>query len=92
MAPTKEEERKLKEYKDISPTKLGAAERFLKAVLDIPYAFRRVDAMLYVSNFDFEVEYLKKSFATLEVLFQSLDCQLFRFILFNWMLLIFEEA
>lgn len=70
MAPTKEEERKLKEYKDISPTKLGAAERFLKAVLDIPYAFRRVDAMLYVSNFDFEVEYLKKSFATLEVLFQ----------------------
>lgn len=70
MAPTKEEERKLKEYKDISPTKLGAAERFLKAVLDIPYAFRRVDAMLYVSNFDFEVEYLKKSFATLEVPFQ----------------------
>ncbi|KAK4419745.1 Formin-like protein 1 [Sesamum alatum] len=72
MAPTKEEERKLKEYKDASPTKLGAAERFLKAVLDIPYAFRRVDAMLYVSNFDSEVEYLKKSFATLEAACEEL--------------------
>ncbi|GFQ04204.1 formin-like protein 1 [Phtheirospermum japonicum] len=54
MAPSKEEERKLLEYKeeDDSPTKLGDAERFLKAVVDIPYAFKRVDAMLYVSNFD----------------------------------------
>lgn len=69
MAPSKEEERKLKEYKDDSPIKLGAAERFLKAVVDIPYAFKRADAMLYISNFESEVEYLKKSFATLEVLF-----------------------
>ncbi|KAL0435206.1 UNVERIFIED_CONTAM: Formin-like protein 1 [Sesamum radiatum] len=72
MAPTKEEERKLKEYKDDSPTKLGAAERFLKAVLDIPNAFKRVDAMLYASNFDSEVEYLKKSFATLEAACEEL--------------------
>lgn len=69
MAPTKEEERKLKEYKDVSPTKLGSAERFLKAVLDVPNAFKRVDAMLYISNFESEVDYLKKSYATLEVLF-----------------------
>ncbi|KAK9282555.1 hypothetical protein L1049_005476 [Liquidambar formosana] len=41
MAPTKEEERKLKEYKDDSPFKLGPAERFLTAVLDIPFAFKR---------------------------------------------------
>lgn len=74
MAPTKEEERKLKEYEDVSPTKLGAAERFLKAVLDIPHAFRRIDAMLYISNFEYEVEYLKNSFATLEVLFHSIIC------------------
>ena len=67
MAPTKEEERKLKEYKDDSPFKLGPAEKFLKSMLDIPFAFRRVEAMLYVSNFDSEVEYLKKSFETLEV-------------------------
>lgn len=67
MAPTKEEERKLKEYKDDSPFKLGPAEKFLKSMLDIPFAFRRVEAMLYVSNFESEVEYLKKSFETLEV-------------------------
>ncbi|KAK4440944.1 Formin-like protein 1 [Sesamum alatum] len=72
MAPSKEEERKLKEHKDDSPVKLGAAERFLKAVVDIPHAFKRVDAMLYVSNFDSEVEYLKKSFATLEAACEEL--------------------
>ena len=67
MAPTKEEERKLKEFKDESPFKLGPAEKFLKAVLDIPFAFKRVDAMLYIANFDSEIEYLKRSFETLEV-------------------------
>ncbi|XVF29619.1 hypothetical protein REPUB_Repub15cG0137500 [Reevesia pubescens] len=66
MAPTKEEERKLKEFKDESPFKLGPAEKFLKAVLDIPFAFKRVDAMLYIANFDSEIEYLKRSFETLE--------------------------
>lgn len=67
MAPSKEEERKLREYKDESPIKLGPAERFLKAVVDIPHAFRRVEALLYASNFESEVDYLRKSFATLEV-------------------------
>ncbi|PWA40619.1 formin, FH2 domain-containing protein [Artemisia annua] len=67
MAPTKEEERKLKEYKDDTPVKLGPAEKFLKAVLDVPFAFKRVEAMLYISNFESEVEYLKRSFQTLEV-------------------------
>ncbi|KAK4482618.1 hypothetical protein RD792_009782 [Penstemon davidsonii] len=66
MAPTKEEERKLKEFKDDSPFKLGTAETFLKAMLDIPFAFKRVDAMLYISNFESEIEYLKRSFCTLE--------------------------
>ncbi|XP_062228472.1 formin-like protein 1 [Phragmites australis] len=67
MAPTKEEEIKLREFKEsISPFKLGPAEKFLKAVLDVPFAFKRVDAMLYIANFDSEVNYLKKSFETLE--------------------------
>ncbi|OMO53424.1 Actin-binding FH2 [Corchorus olitorius] len=71
MVPTKEEERKLKEFKDESPFKLGPAEKFLKAVLDIPYAFKGVDAMLYIANFDSqiehsEIEFLKRSFETLE--------------------------
>ena len=67
MAPSKEEEWKLKEYKDDSPCKLGHAERFLKTVIDIPFAFKRVEAMLYAANFESEVEYLKNSFETLEV-------------------------
>lgn len=71
MAPTKEEEIKLRDYQgDIS--KLGTAERFLKAILDIPFAFKRVEAMLYRANFNTEVKYLRKSFQTLEVFFLKL--------------------
>ena len=79
MAPTKEEEIKLREYSgDIS--KLGSAERFLKTVLDIPVAFRRVEAMLYRANFDTEVKYLRKSFQTLEVLkFMRLNALWFKY-------------
>ncbi|CAK7322773.1 unnamed protein product [Dovyalis caffra] len=72
MAPTKEEEYKLKDFKDESPFKLGPAEKFLKEVLDVPFAFKRVDAMLYVANFDSEVEYLRRSFETLEAACEEL--------------------
>ncbi|KAM1031566.1 hypothetical protein ACFX2C_035336 [Malus domestica] len=72
MAPTKEEERKLKEYKDNSPVNLGPAERFLKELLDVPFAFKRIDAMLYMTNFESEIEYLKKSFETLEAACEEL--------------------
>ncbi|CAL0318070.1 unnamed protein product [Lupinus luteus] len=72
MAPNKEEERKLKEHKEDSPTKLGPAEKFLKAVLDVPFAFKRVEAMLYIANFESEMEYLRKSFQTLEVACEEL--------------------
>nr|GMD55215.1 formin-like protein 6 [Ipomoea batatas] len=65
MAPTKEEEIKLRAYKN-DTSKLGSAERFLKAVLDVPFAFKRVEAMLYQANFDSEVNYLRNSFQTLE--------------------------
>ncbi|CAL9755172.1 unnamed protein product [Musa acuminata subsp. burmannicoides] len=71
MAPTKEEELRLHDYMgDIS--KLGSAERFLKAVLDVPFAFKRVDAMLYRANFETEVKYLIKSFGTLEAACEDL--------------------
>ncbi|OMO50373.1 Actin-binding FH2 [Corchorus capsularis] len=50
MAPTKEEWRRLKEFKNESLFKLSPAEKFLKPVLDIPFAFNRVDAMLYIAN------------------------------------------
>ncbi|KAK4268118.1 hypothetical protein QN277_024818 [Acacia crassicarpa] len=72
MAPSKEEERKLMEHKDDSPTKLGPAEKFLKAVLDIPFAFKRVEAMLYIANFESEVEYLRKFFGILEAACEEL--------------------
>ncbi|KAD3640877.1 hypothetical protein E3N88_30100 [Mikania micrantha] len=71
MAPTKEEEIKLKNYRgDVS--KLGSAEIFLKAILDIPFAFKRVEAMLYQTNFANEVKYLRSSFQTLEVASEEL--------------------
>lgn len=71
MAPTKEEEIKLKDYTgDVS--KLGSAERFLKAILDVPFAFRRVEAMLYRANFENEVKYLRSSFETLEAASEEL--------------------
>ncbi|KAK4772215.1 hypothetical protein SAY86_013990 [Trapa natans] len=66
MAPTKEEEGKLRDLKDDLPFKLGPAEKFLKALLDIPFAFKRVDVMLYVVNFETESDYLKRCFETLE--------------------------
>ncbi|KAK8997535.1 hypothetical protein V6N11_012092 [Hibiscus sabdariffa] len=72
MAPTKEEECKLKKHEDDSPVKLGPAEKFLKTVLDIPFAFKRVDAMLYIANFESEVEHLKNSFETLEAACEEL--------------------
>lgn len=51
MAPTKEEELKLRYYNS-ALAKLGSEEHFLKAVLDIPFAFKRVDAMLYRVSFE----------------------------------------
>ncbi|KAK9087861.1 hypothetical protein Syun_030255 [Stephania yunnanensis] len=72
MAPTKDEEFKLKECKHDSLCNLGPAEQFLKAVLDIPFAFRRLDAMLYIANFDSEVEYLRMSFEILKIACQEL--------------------
>lgn len=62
MAPTMEEEARLKKFDVLDP-----AEKFLKAVIQIPFAFKRVDAMLYMLNFDNEVEYLKGSFKTIEM-------------------------
>eukprot|EP01018_Ginkgo_biloba_P014847 Gb_33203 [translate_table: standard] len=71
MAPSKEEEIRLKEYNgDIS--KLGPAERFLKALLDIPSAFKRVNAMLYRASFQEELSNIKKSFETLEAACEDL--------------------
>ncbi|KAL5201688.1 hypothetical protein ABZP36_036042 [Zizania latifolia] len=72
MAPSREEEIKLKEFREDAVSKLGPAESFLKSVLAIPFAFKRIEAMLYIANFDSEVDYLKTSFKTLEAACEEL--------------------
>lgn len=72
MVLTNEEELKLKFFKDDSLTKLCPVEAFLKEMLDVPFAFKRVDAMLYVANFYLEVNQLRTSYAILEAACQEL--------------------
>nr|GMD07872.1 formin-like protein 11 [Ipomoea batatas] len=65
MAPAKEEEAKLLNYKgDIN--ELASAERFVKAMLKVPFAFLRVEAMLFKETFEDEVFLLRRSFSTVE--------------------------
>lgn len=66
MAPTSDEELKLRLFcGDIS--QLGTAERFLKVLVEIPFAFKRMEALLFMSTLQEEVSSIKESFATLEV-------------------------
>lgn len=75
MTPTKDEVEKLSGY-DGDVESLVPAERLLKAVLTIPCAFARVEAMLYRETFADEVGHIRKSFAMLEVSAeQSSTCQ-----------------
>lgn len=67
MVLSNEEELKLKYFKDDSLNRLCPVESFVKAMLDVPFAFKRVDAMLYIANFYLEVNQLRLSYATLEV-------------------------
>ncbi|KAK6141149.1 hypothetical protein DH2020_025107 [Rehmannia glutinosa] len=65
MAPTTDEELKLRLYGgDVSH--LGPAERFLKVLVDIPFAFKRLESLLFVSTFQEEFSSIKEAFATLE--------------------------
>ncbi|XP_006653941.2 formin-like protein 14 [Oryza brachyantha] len=72
MTVTNEEELKLKYFKDDPSIKLCPVEAFLKAMLDVPFAFKRMDAMLYIANFYLEVNQLRMSYATLEAACQEL--------------------
>ncbi|KDP23485.1 hypothetical protein JCGZ_23318 [Jatropha curcas] len=65
MVPTKEEEAKLADYKG-NINELGSAEKFVKVALTIPFAFLRVEAMLYRETFEDEVVHLRNSFSMLE--------------------------
>ncbi|KAK9279164.1 hypothetical protein L1049_012841 [Liquidambar formosana] len=77
MAPTPEEELKLKQFSG-ELSQLGPAERFLKALVDIPFAFKRLESLLFMSSLQEEVSITKESFATLELAYKKLrNSQLF---------------
>ncbi|KAF3323300.1 formin-like protein 8-like protein [Carex littledalei] len=71
LAPTKEEEFLLRHYKG-EVTRLNAGERFLKAMLNVPFPMKRIDVMLYRARFETDIDYLKKSFQTLQDACQDL--------------------
>lgn len=66
MAPTPEEELKLRLFSD-DLSRLGPADRFLKVLVDIPFAFKRMESLLFMGTFQEEVLMIKDSFTTLEV-------------------------
>ncbi|XP_074296933.1 formin-like protein 5 [Silene latifolia] len=66
MAPTQEEELKLRLF-DGNLTLLGPAERFLKILVDIPLAFKRMESLMFISTYKEEVSNIKESFVTFEV-------------------------
>ncbi|CAN4103438.1 unnamed protein product [Withania somnifera] len=66
MAPTTDEELKLRLFAgDIS--QLGPAECFLKSLIAIPFAFKRMEALLLMCFLQEEVSSIKESFTALEV-------------------------
>ena len=68
MSPTTEEELKLRLFAgDVS--QLGPAERFLKILVEIPFAFKRIESLLFMSTLHEEFIGIKESFATLEVIY-----------------------
>ncbi|XP_062106178.1 formin-like protein 3 isoform X2 [Humulus lupulus] len=66
VQPTSEEELKLRLYSG-DVLLLGPAERFLKILVDIPFAFKRLESLLFLCSFQEEVSSVKESLETLEV-------------------------
>lgn len=66
MTPTSDEELKLRLYVG-ELSLLGPAERFLKVLVDIPFAFKRLECLLFMSTLQEEMSTLKESFVVLEV-------------------------
>ncbi|XAR55417.1 hypothetical protein NMG60_11035484 [Bertholletia excelsa] len=66
MAPTQDEELKLRLFNG-ALSQLGPADRFLKVMVDIPFAFKRLESLLFMNSLQEEVSVIKDSFQTLEV-------------------------
>ncbi|KAK1393237.1 Formin-like protein 5 [Heracleum sosnowskyi] len=66
MAPTSQEELQLRLYsEDIS--KLGPADRFIKTLVDVPFAYQRLEALLFMCTLQNESFSVKECFSVLEV-------------------------
>lgn len=75
IALSEEEERKLKRYSDDeedSVIKLAPSEKFLKDLLNVPFVFKRVDALLSVATFGSKIEHLKRSFGVIQAACEEL--------------------
>ncbi|XP_020256532.1 formin-like protein 11 isoform X2 [Asparagus officinalis] len=65
MAPTTEEELKIRAFNE--PSQLGPAEQFIRAIVDIPFAYPRMEALLFMSSLPEEASSISQSFSTLEI-------------------------
>ncbi|KAL1562921.1 formin-like protein 5 [Salvia divinorum] len=65
MAPTSDEELKLRLFTG-DLTLLGPAERFLKVIVDIPFAYKRLECLSFMGVLEEESASLKDSFMVLE--------------------------
>jgi len=70
MAPTSEEELKLRVFTG-NTALLTPADRFLKAVVDIPCAYKRMEALIYMGTLQEDLTSTRDSFAILEVRFPN---------------------
>ncbi|MED6152595.1 hypothetical protein PIB30_093555 [Stylosanthes scabra] len=66
MAPTTDEQLKLRLFTG-ELSQLGPADQFLKAMVDIPFAFKRMEALLFMSTLKEDLNSTIESFAVLEV-------------------------
>ncbi|KAE8693422.1 Formin-like protein 5 [Hibiscus syriacus] len=65
MAPTEEEELKLRLFTG-TMSQLGPAERFLKALVDIPYAYKKMETLQFMCTLHDDLTATRESFQTLE--------------------------
>ncbi|RDX74526.1 Formin-like protein 5, partial [Mucuna pruriens] len=65
MAPTQEEELKLRLYTG-NLAQLGPADRFLKSIVDIPFSYKRMEALLYMGTLQEEFINARDSYGVLE--------------------------
>lgn len=72
MKPTDEEEQNLRLY-DGDFAQLGLAEQVMKAVLEIPFAFKRINTLLFMSSLQEDASSLRDSFLQLEVSSETVD-------------------